>query len=192
LKYAAALTGLLLLAASATAAPHRRAVAAPPSSLPSAGASWTIEITTSGGIAPNLRTSIILRSSGAATLLNGLGQATCAGRMTVAEVARLGALVAEAQPERWAASYALPSNPNGCCDQIRTAVRLTRATGVSETFWFDDHPPLPADLASLHEAAFGQDSPRRRLETSCPSRRRGLSCPKAASWSDARSAGSGG
>ena len=158
---------VLLLATSSLAAPHRRAVAPPPSSLPNASASWTVEIITAGGIAPGARTSIVLRSSGAATLLNGLGRVTCAGRITAAEGKRLGDLVAEARPEAWAASYALPSNPSGCCDQIRTTVRLTRGGQTSETFWFDVHPPLPADLSSLYETAFGEDSPRRRLETSC-------------------------
>ncbi|HJQ35747.1 MAG TPA: hypothetical protein VKB93_01280 [Thermoanaerobaculia bacterium] len=133
--------------------------------------SWTIEVLTGGGIAPSMRTSIALRSSGAATLLDYRGDALCSGSATAGELAALAARVAEARPDQWAASYARAENPNGCCDQIGTRVKLTRVFGdvtvTNETFWFDDHPPLPADLTALHAAAFGEGSPRARLEPAC-------------------------
>jgi hypothetical protein len=56
---------------------------------------------------------------------------------------------------------------------IGTTVKLTRAEpgGKStsyQSFWFDDHPTLPADLLALYDRVFGQgDSIRRRVEPLC-------------------------
>jgi hypothetical protein len=151
------------------AAPRRRAVTHP--AVPKQLTSWTVEVLTGGGIAPSMRTSITLRSSGAATLFDYRGDALCSGSATSDELAQLAARVADAKPEQWASSYARADNPNGCCDQIGTRVKLTRVFGdqtlTNETFWFDDHPPLPSDLTALHAAAFGEGSPRARIEPVC-------------------------
>ncbi len=159
----------LTLTLTLNAAPRRRSAAHP--TVPKQLTSWTVEVLTGGGIAPSIRTSITLRSSGAAALLDYRGDTLCSGSATTDELAQLAARVAEAKPEQWAASYARAENPNGCCDQIGTRVKLTRVFGgetiTNETFWYDDHPPLPSDLTALHAAAFGEGSPRARLEPAC-------------------------
>ena len=45
---------------------HRRSVSPPLTPLPQTITSWTLEVTTSGGLAPALRTGIVIRSSGTA------------------------------------------------------------------------------------------------------------------------------
>lgn len=172
MKHVIALTALLFLTVSSLAAPRRRTVVMPPPSLPNVAGTWLLEVTTSGGIAPSMRKSIVLRSSGGAYVLNHLGQPICNARMTASELQRIGDLVAATHPEKWAGSYVLPSNPEGCCDQIRTTLKLTRADQAGrpiayETFWFDDHLALPIDLASLHDFAYGAAGPRARFEASC-------------------------
>ena len=161
---------LVLVTVSSQAAAKRRAVAQP--SPPKRLTSWTTEVTTSGGFAPAVRTSIALQSTGSATLLDFLGRPLCASSITDSELASLATSVAQARPESWASSYVPASNPTGCCDQIRTNVKLTRAfsdhtTTTSESFWFDVHPELPADLNALYETAFGAVSTRSRIEPAC-------------------------
>jgi hypothetical protein len=161
---------LALVTLSAQAATKRRAVAQP--SAPKRVTSWTIEVTTSGGFAPAVRTSIALQSTGNATLLDFLGRPLCNNTITESELATLATSVAQAHPESWAPSYVDASNPTGCCDQIRTNMKLTRAfsdrtTTSNESFWFDVHPELPADLSALYEVAFGAASTRSRIEPAC-------------------------
>lgn len=161
---------LVLVTVSAQAATKRRAVAQPAS--PKRLASWAIEVTTSGGFAPVVRTSISLLSTGNATLLDFLGRPLCNNTITDSELTALATSVAQSHPESWAPSYLDASNPTGCCDQIRTNVKLTRVfsdrtTTVNESFWFDVHPELPADLSALYEVAFGAASTRSRIEPAC-------------------------
>lgn len=162
---------VLLVALSASGAPPRRAVGRPsaPKPLPKAFASWVIDLNTSGGFAPAIRTSVTVRSTGRATLFDDRGNQTCEAPLESDELAQLNELVARSNPDAWAPSYVLPSNPTGCCDQIHTLVRLTGTTTNGEPFarettWFDDHGPLPGDLAALHERV---DGIRGRLEREC-------------------------
>jgi hypothetical protein len=160
---------LVLVTVSSQAATRRRAVGQPTTKRLT---SWTIEVTTSGGFAPVVRTSIALQSTGNATLLDFLGRPLCNNAITESELASLAASVAQAHPESWAPSYVPASNPTGCCDQIRTSVKLTRAysdrtTTTNESYWFDVHPELPADLNALYEVAFGAASTRSRIEPAC-------------------------
>jgi len=161
---------LALVSLSAQAATKRRAVSQP--SAPKRVTSWTIEVTTSGGFAPAVRTSIALQSAGNATLLDFLGRPLCANSITDSELASLATSVAQARPESWASSYVPASNPTGCCDQIRTNVKLMRTfsdrtTTTNESYWFDVHPELPADLSALYDVAFGAASTRSRIEPAC-------------------------
>jgi hypothetical protein len=134
---------------------------------------WTIEVKTTGGFAPSIRTSIVLRSSGDVTLLDYRDQPTCQRTIGADELSQLGSVVAQANPGSWSSSYALASNPTGCCDMIGTTVKLTWEepgghSSTYETFWFDDHPPLPADLVALYDRVYGRaDSTRGRLEPQC-------------------------
>src|SRR5882672_10148876 len=78
LRQVLAVTGLLVLAVSSFAGgPPRRAVARPASPAPKTITSWTVEVRTSGGFAPNIRTGIVVRSSGEVTLLDYRDQPTC-------------------------------------------------------------------------------------------------------------------
>ncbi|PYQ31733.1 MAG: hypothetical protein DMF56_01090 [Acidobacteria bacterium] len=161
---------LVLVTVSSHAVTKRRAVAQP--SAPKRLTSWRIEVTTSGGFAPAVRTSIALQSTGNATLLDFLGRPLCASSVTDSELASLATGVAQARPESWAPSYVSASNPTGCCDQIRTSVKLTRAfsdhtTATNQSYWFDVHPELPADLNALYDTAFGAASTRSRIEPAC-------------------------
>jgi len=160
------LSGVLLLAVSLEAAPRRRSVAHP--SVPKQVTAWTLEIMTAGGIAPSIRTGVVLQSTGAAALVNDAGLPVCAAAMKPADLESLGNVVANAQPESWERSY----GEDGCCDLIRTSVKLTRTLlgeqpVAFETVWFDGHGPLPAGLTALYEAAHGHDSLRARFDPSC-------------------------
>jgi hypothetical protein len=164
------LTALLCLALSSFAAPPRRAVARPAPRL----VSWNVTIASSGGLAPGSRTGVVVDSSGTVTLLDSIGHPICSGALSRDELDQLTALIAQASPSAWAASYALPGNPDGCCDQTRTDVRLARTVegqpaGSYQTYWFDDHMALPADLNALHARIYGPDSTslRSRYESQC-------------------------
>jgi len=147
---------LILFAASAHAAGvHRRSVPHPVTPLHATIESWTVQVMTSGGAAPALRSGIVIQSTGTAIALSASGQAKCSGSLTAAESTQLGTLVSTAHPEWWAVSYVNPSNPNGCCDQIQTTLTLTVNGEVTyKTFWFDDHPALPSDLSAIYDLAF--------------------------------------
>ena len=162
---------ILAIAVSAYAGGgHRRSVSVPLVPLPGTIQSWSLEVMTSGGIAPAIRTGIVIRSSGMATSLDSNGQAKCSGSLTTAEAAQLATLIVTSHPEAWAGSYVNPSNPSGCCDQIRTALTLTINGNITyKTYWFDDHPPLPSDLSAIYDFAFRPAGLRTRIESGCAS-----------------------
>jgi hypothetical protein len=163
MKNIAALFSVLLIAASSYAAPHRRSVFHP------ATTSWTLEVTTSGGITGAFRGGIVIHSSGDVTSIGGFGQPVCMGPLTAPELAQFSALTANAHPEAWAPSYAQPGNPTGCCDLTRTDLTLT-VTGASPqpvtytTYWFSDFGTLPADLAALYDFTFKPTGLRARFD----------------------------
>lgn len=74
------------------------------------------------------------------------------------EYDRIAAATEAADPQRWRASYAHASNPEGCCDQYRYTLRLEieRQDGRKidfTTYWYDDSGEnLPPDLRVLFEA----------------------------------------
>jgi hypothetical protein len=155
-------TLLVALVAVSALGQHRRSVTPPAVVLDRNIVSWTLDVRTSGGFAPtpSLRSGVIVRNTGDVTRLDYLGQSVCTGTTTSDELDRLNAALDQAHPETWASNYARPSNPTGCCDQIRTTVKLTRTSkdGQSltyETYWFDDHDPLPADLTTLAQLGLG-------------------------------------
>jgi hypothetical protein len=149
---------------------HRRSVSPPLTPLPQTITSWTLEVTTSGGLAPALRTGIVIRSSGTAASLDHDGHVRCTGSLTQAESTQIATIIAAAHPESWVGSYVNPSNPNGCCDQIRTALTLTvNSDTIYKTVWFDDHLPLPPDLSAIYDFAFKVNGVRTRIETGCSS-----------------------
>jgi hypothetical protein len=164
------LTAFLCLALSSFAAPPRRAVARPSARL----TSWNVTISDSGGLAPASRTGVTVDSSGAVTLLDSIGHPICSGTLAREEIDQLTALIAQASPSVWIAFYALPGNPDGCCDQIRTDIRLARTVEGQparsyQTYWFEDHIALPADLNALYARIYGPDSTslRGRYESQC-------------------------
>jgi hypothetical protein len=118
---------------------------------------------------------VVLDSAGQVTLLDYLGHPLCSGTIGREELDLLTALVAQAKPSGWSASYVLPGNPTGCCDQIRTDVRLTGTLegkpASYQSYWFDDHPPLPSDLSTLSARLYAPDSTsvRSRYEAQCQS-----------------------
>ncbi len=177
------LTVFLFLAMSSLAAPPRRAVARPARPNPPL-ASWSVAVSASGGLAPSVRTGIVVDSAGRVTLLDHLGQTICTDSIAGDDLGALSALVTQANPGRWLPSYALVTNSAPCCDQVHTTVRLTSTVAggqpaTYETQWDDDHFPLPADLDGLYARVYGPDSLslRGRFESQC------LGRPAPAGWS---------
>jgi hypothetical protein len=127
---------------------------------------WRVEITTTGGFAGRGQGSLNIAADGALNF-----HSTCGQRLGADDLKPIAILVTKAKPEQWKASYVRPSNPNGCCDMIKTTLTLTRGGRKWTSTWYSDHDALPADLDALINALWlaPQPSPsiRERYERLC-------------------------
>lgn len=133
--------------------------------LPAGEGAWAFRLTTSGGFAGVGTGNIQINSEGEviatppAIGVTPQRASSCKSQLAGDELERLSRWVAAANPSLWSAKYVEPSNLDGCCDQIKTNVTLTRREpGGSErtytTFWYTRSSNLlPADLAALHKSA---------------------------------------
>jgi hypothetical protein len=144
---------------------RRRAGTLPPPTAPAliSVTPWTVEITTDGGLDGRGSGALKLSNDGTLTVTPPRAKHACTYQLTQDEMLPIGDLVGSANPQQWLASYADASNPNGCCDMIRTTLVLTRddvRPNVGYTAsWYDAHRPLPADLAAIADALFSGAKP---------------------------------
>jgi hypothetical protein len=122
---------------------------------------WEVRLVTTGGFTGGGAGGILVRSDGAAELLQrnpARGDpphtSVCQVRLTTAELADLEEAMRTARPADWHDRYVVPENPNGCCDMLGWQLSVERAESGkverSATFWYDDAAPrLPRDLQSL-------------------------------------------
>jgi hypothetical protein len=136
---------LLTLSAAALAAPPQRP------------GQWSIELTTSGGFDGRGSGGLTITSGGELTVAKR-ERKSCTFTITGNEKRAIGQLVRAADPGKWVASYALASNPEGCCDQIRTTLKLTEG-GTYVTYWFNRAGPMPPDLTAIARRLFAADDP---------------------------------
>ncbi len=118
---------------------------------------WTLTMTEEGGFAYRYQ-RVTVDSQGSVSVVPNPRTAACSFTLSAAETQQFDALVTNATPASWAATYVHPGNPNGCCDQIHTTVQLMRkeadAAGhprqaAYTTDWYSDHDTLPSDLNTL-------------------------------------------
>ena len=110
---------------------------------------WRVEITTSGGFVGHGAGGLVITPDGKLVLRRG-----CELAMTADDLKTIGELVAKARPEQWKPSYVQPTNPEGCCDMIRTTLTVTRGGKRWTSTWFDDHGVMPADLDAIVSAVW--------------------------------------
>jgi hypothetical protein len=121
---------------------------------------WSIELTTSGGFdgrgSGGLTVTSRGESMGELTVVRRDGK-SCHFTITGSEKGTINQLLRSATPGKWVASYALASNPEGCCDQIRTTLKLSDGKTTYTTYWFNRSGPMPADLTAIARRLFGDD-----------------------------------
>jgi hypothetical protein len=124
---------------------------------------WKIEITTTGGFTGRGAGSMTVAADGNIVVRPG-----CKLRLSAEDLKKLGELIEKAKPQEWKASYAVPANPNGCCDMIGYTLTMTRAGTRRTATWYDDHLPFPPDLDAIVSALWGAPAAMRsRYKTQC-------------------------
>jgi len=113
------------------------------SSSPTLQRPWKLELATSGGVTGRGMGTIRMDSDGTATV------GDCTSNITDEDLRRFDALLANARPATWRASY-VPENP--CCDRFEYALTIEAGGKTHKTAWIDDPLPMPADLTALGEA----------------------------------------
>jgi hypothetical protein len=117
---------------------------------------WSLELTTGGGFDGRGSGGLTVTSGGELTVARRDGK-SCRFTITGNEKRSINQLLRSAAPGKWVASYALASNPEGCCDQIRTTLKLSDGKTTYTTYWFNRSGPMPADLTALVRRLFGDD-----------------------------------
>jgi hypothetical protein len=126
---------------------------------------WSVEITTTGGIAGRGIGSFAIASDGTVSVTTMMRK-SCSYRATEEEMKRFEELLTAAQPDRWRTSYAPEDR---CCDRIEYTLTFQEADRKFTTEWIDDPQPMPADLVALAAAITGgaETSLRRRYGELC-------------------------
>ena len=112
---------------------------------------WSIEVTSSGGLAGRGAGSYAIDSSGRISMTTMMGK-SCTFTASEEEMRRFTELLTNARPETWAASY-IPKDP--CCDRFEYELTLDEAGTKHTVRWIDDPEPMPNDLAALTNAMVG-------------------------------------
>jgi hypothetical protein len=113
---------------------------------------WSVEVTSSGGLAGHGAGSYAIDSDGKVSVTS-MGGKSCTFQATEDGRRRFAELLANARPDKWAASY-LPKDP--CCDRFEFELTLDEAGAKHTVKWMDDSPPMPRDLAALTGAVMGE------------------------------------
>jgi hypothetical protein len=164
-----ALAVIAVFASDASAITAHRTVAKPAPQI----RSWSIEITTQGGIAGHGTGGITVASDGSIgiSFINDSAP-RCTFQLHATALEEVSRLVVNATPKYWVESY-LPAHLGArCCDMITTTMRLTRMEDdkqvIYETRWLNAGALLPTDLSDLIAAvAVGDTSIRTRFTPLC-------------------------
>ncbi len=136
-----------------------------PSFLQAAGKSatiarWTARAIVSGGIVSQSR-QVSVDANGHVEVTNTRGNMRCSADVDAAAAQKIEAVIARANPDKWKDSYALETNPNGCCDQAATEVTVERTDSggrrtIAHTRWFmDSKQRVPAEVTTLFDTVWG-------------------------------------
>jgi hypothetical protein len=112
---------------------------------------WSIEVTSSGGLAGKGAGSYAIDSTGKVSVTTMTGR-SCTLKATDEEMRRFRELLTNARPESLQESY-LPKDP--CCDRFEYELTLDEAGTKHTVKWIDDPSPMPKDLTALTEAMVG-------------------------------------
>jgi hypothetical protein len=122
-------------------------------------AGWLVRVETSGGLAGSTRKLSVdadghVQAASSATF----GNVRCSAELPKTQVQSIETALSRSHPDKWLPSYALKSNPNGCCDQFTELVHVEQVDAggrrtAFETYWFNDSagtvPEGVKTLASL-------------------------------------------
>jgi hypothetical protein len=112
---------------------------------------WSVEVTSSGGIAGRGAGSFAIDSTGRVAITT-MTRKSCAFQATDEEMGRFRELLAKARPDTWSESY-VPKD--SCCDRFEYELTLDLAGTKKTVKWIDDPAPMPKDLAALTSAMVG-------------------------------------
>lgn len=119
-------------------------------------AKWTARASIGGGFTADSR-EVAVDGDGH-VLINGTrGKIRCSAELDVIQIQRIEAAIDRSHPEKWLPSYALKSNPNGCCDQSNAGLRIERVDSdgrrsTRSTHWFNDSATqVPEGVSSLFD-----------------------------------------
>lgn len=112
---------------------------------------WSIEVTSSGGIAGKGAGSYSINSAGDVAVTSMTGK-RCTFRATDEELTRFRELLTKARPDTWKVSY-IPKE--SCCDRFEYEMTIDEAGEKHTVKWIDDPEPMPADLKALTDAMVG-------------------------------------
>lgn len=112
---------------------------------------WSVEVTSSGGIAGRGAGSFAIDSTGRVSVTT-MTRKSCTFQATDEEMNRFRELVANARPDAWSESY-VPKD--SCCDRFEYELTLDLAGTKKTVKWIDDPAPMPKDLAALTSAMVG-------------------------------------
>lgn len=109
---------------------------------------WRLDLSSSGGIHGRGAGTFALHSDGAVAVTTMAGQ-KCEARADAATMRRFAEALAQAKPDRWAASY---KPENCCCDRYEWVLTFEQAGKKWETNWVEEPKPMPKDLQAIVEA----------------------------------------
>jgi hypothetical protein len=114
---------------------------------------WSVEVTSSGGIAGRGAGSFAIDSTGrVAVAVTTMTRKSCTFPATEEEMGRFRELLANARPDAWSDSY-VPKD--SCCDRFEYELTLDLAGKKRTVKWIDDPAPMPKDLVALTSAMVG-------------------------------------
>jgi hypothetical protein len=123
---------------------------------PASTASWTAKASISNGFTAGGR-EVAVDGDGHVLINSTRGKIRCSAELDVVQIQRIEAAIDRSHPEKWLPSYALKSNPNGCCDQSSAGLHIERVDSngrrvTHSTHWFNDSAnQVPQGVSSLFD-----------------------------------------
>ena len=120
---------------------------------------WKVEASVSGGL-EGATTSVSVTADGQVVMDSPRLGIHCAQQLPAADLRALDEVVSKARPTSWLRKYALPKNPDGCCDMFQMSLRLERQAGDERrvqhsTLWYvDSDSRVAPDARDLFATAF--------------------------------------
>jgi hypothetical protein len=115
---------------------------------PAAPESWSLAVTSAGGLAGRGAGSFSINDKGAISVTT-ITDRTCTFQASESERQTFASLVAAARPAGWKPSY---KPEEDCCDRIEYDLTLIRDGAEAKTSWIDEPLPMPEDLSAITNA----------------------------------------